>query len=150
MVQHVLFPELTGLFLIFLWPKHVISIYSTVSDNLGERSIPSDHVAVRVVAQKPTTRCDQVKRFPSWMSKHPIFFEIFSNRSAKTIGTEPFAALADFKLIIEKARKQTHQELLRNTPGSLGAKFLISSTTLQAYRKRTFRHTDALLCIFMD
>ena len=47
--------------------------YSRVSDNLVERSIPSDHVAARVVVQKPTNRCNQAKRFPSWMSKHPVF-----------------------------------------------------------------------------
>ena len=47
--------------------------YSHVTDNLGERSIPSDHVAVRVVAQKPTNRCDQVKRIPSGMSNNPLF-----------------------------------------------------------------------------
>ena len=53
-----------------------------------------------------------------------------------TIGTldDPFAALADFEVIIEKARKQTHQELLRNTPGSLGIELLIASTALRAYR----------------
>ena len=47
--------------------------HSHVSDNLGERSIPSDHVAARIVLQKPTNRCDQVNRIPSWMSKHPVF-----------------------------------------------------------------------------
>ena len=45
--------------------------YSHVSDNLGERSIPSDHVAVRIVVQEPTSRCDHVKRIPSWMSNIP-------------------------------------------------------------------------------
>ena len=50
--------------------------YSHVSDNLGERSIPSDHVAVRIVVQKPTIRCDQVRRIPSLMSKHPVFCSI--------------------------------------------------------------------------
>ena len=38
---------------------------SHVLENLGERSIPSDHAAVRVVFQKPTVRCDQVQRVPS-------------------------------------------------------------------------------------
>ena len=41
-----------------------------------------------------------------------------------------------FKVIIEKARKQSHQELLRNTPGSLGAKLLLASTASRAYRNR--------------
>ena len=39
---------------------------SHVFKNLGERSIPSDHAAVRVVIQKPTIRCNQGKRIPSW------------------------------------------------------------------------------------
>ena len=47
--------------------------YSRVSDNLGERSIPSDHVAVRVVIQKSTIRCGGAKRSSSWTSKHPMF-----------------------------------------------------------------------------
>ena len=47
--------------------------FSHVSDNFGEQSIPSDHVAVRIVLQKPTNRCDHVKRIPSWMSKHLVF-----------------------------------------------------------------------------
>ena len=42
-------------------------------ENLGKETIPSDHVAVRLVIQKPTHRGDQNKRIPSWMSKHPIF-----------------------------------------------------------------------------
>ena len=50
--------------------------YSHVFENLGERSIPSDHAAVRVVLQEPTVRCDQVKRIPSWMSKHPVFCSV--------------------------------------------------------------------------
>ena len=53
--------------------------YSQV--NLSERSIPSDHVAVRIVAQKPTSRCDQVKRIPSWMSEHPVFCTILKRIS---------------------------------------------------------------------
>ena len=47
--------------------------YSHVSDKLGERSVPSDHVATRIVVQKPIGRCDGVKRIPSWMAKHLVF-----------------------------------------------------------------------------
>ena len=49
---------------------------------------------------------------------------------------EPFAALAYFKLIIEKARKQAHHELQRNTPGSPSAKFLSAATAIRAYKNR--------------
>ena len=48
--------------------------YSHVFENLGKRTIPSDHVAVRLVIQKPTNRGHQSKRIPSWMSKHLIFW----------------------------------------------------------------------------
>ena len=55
---------------------------------------------------------------------------------------DPFAALADFKELLEKVGKQTHHELLRNTPGSLGANLLIASTALRAH---TNRHLGTLM-----
>ena len=89
--------------------------YSHVSGNLGERSIPSDHVAVRIVVQKPTNRCDQVKRIPRLMSKHPVFCTILKRISdGHQYSDEPFAALADVKVIIEKARK-TDASLAQHT-----------------------------------
>ena len=48
---------------------------------------------------------------------------------------DPFGALADFKTIIEKAKRQTVRELSRKAPDSLGAKLLTASTALRAYRK---------------
>ena len=42
-------------------------------DNLGERSIPSDHVTVRIVVQKQSSYCGAVNCIPSWMAKHPVF-----------------------------------------------------------------------------
>ena len=44
---------------------HDFHCYSPVLENIGKRSIPSDHAAVRVVLQKPTTRSHQGKRIPS-------------------------------------------------------------------------------------
>ena len=44
-----------------------------VFENLGNRSVPSDHAAVRLVIQKPSNQGQQCKRIPSWMSKHPVF-----------------------------------------------------------------------------
>ena len=50
MVSCVPYPELTGRSLMYPWLRHVIfQCYFHVSDNLGERSTPSDHVAVRIV-----------------------------------------------------------------------------------------------------
>ena len=61
--------------------KNCKHCYSHVSDNLGERSIPSDHVAVRIVIQKPSGYCDTIKRIPSWTAKHPVFCSILKQIS---------------------------------------------------------------------
>ena len=58
----------------------------------------------------------------------------------------PFAALADFKQIVERAKKLTRHELLRSTLVSPGAKLLIAATAMRAYRKRhlgTLMHSCA-------
>ena len=69
---------------------------SHVSDNLGERSIPSDDVAVRIVVQKPTNRCDEVKRIPSWTCKHHVS-ALLKRIIDGQHPDEPFAALADLQ-----------------------------------------------------
>ena len=44
--------------------------YCHVFENLGNRTIPSDHAAVRLVIPKPKNREHQSKRIPSWMVFH--------------------------------------------------------------------------------
>ena len=58
---------------------------------------------------------------------------------------DPSAALADFKVMHEKARTQTHQKFLRNTTDCLGAKTLDCFNRITCLQKHTFGH-DALLC----
>ena len=97
--------------------------YSHVFENLGNRTIPSDHAAVRLVIQKPTNREQQCKRIPSWMSKHPVFCSILKRlHDDHRCSADPFGAIAEFKAILEKAKKQTIRELSRKTPDSMGAK----------------------------
>ena len=80
--------------------------YSHVFENLGKRSIPSDHAAVRVVIQEPTIREHQGKRIPSWMSKHPVFCSFLKRlEDDHWYPVGPFCALADFKTILEKVKK---------------------------------------------
>ena len=111
--------------------------YSHVFENLRKRSIPSDHAAVGVVIQKPTIRTRQVKRNPSWMSKHPGFCSILKQiNDDHRFPVAPFCALADFKTILEKAKRQTVSELSHKTPVSLGAKLLTASTASRAFRNR--------------
>ena len=93
--------------------------YSHVFENLGKRSIPSDHAAVRMVIQKPTIRGHH-KRIPRWMTNHPVFCSILKRlNDDHRYSADPFGALADFKTILEKAKKQTVRELSRKTPDSL-------------------------------
>ena len=90
------------------------------------QSIPSDHVAVRVVIRKPPDHCDTGKRIPSWMSNHLVFRTILKQISdSHRYPGEPFAAVAEFKQIVEKARKLTRHELLRCTPTSQVPNFLL-------------------------
>ena len=98
--------------------------------------MPSDHAAARVVIQKPTG-CSQDERIPSWMSKYTVFCIILKEiHDDHQYLADPFVAVADFKVFLEKARKRTVRELLRKTPDSLGAKLLTASTAVRPDRKR--------------
>ena len=57
---------------------------SHVFENLGGRSIPSDHAAVRLVIQKPSNRGQQCKRIPSWMSRHSVFCSLLQPPRLRT------------------------------------------------------------------
>ena len=90
------------------WSTRFALLFSCIWDFFGERSIPSDHTAVHVMIQKPSTRGHQGKRIPSWMSKHPVFCSVLKQISDDhQYPEDPFGALADFKVILEKARKRT-------------------------------------------
>ena len=101
------------------------------------RTIPSDHAAVRLVIQKPTTRRHQSKRIPSWTSKNPVFCSLLQRLDDDhRFSSDLFGALAEFKVLLEKAKKLTVRELSRKTPDSNRAKLLMASTALRAYRNR--------------
>ena len=111
--------------------------YSHVFENLGNRTIPSDHAAVPLVIQKPTTRGNMSKRIPSWMSKRRVVCSLLQRlHNDHRSSPDPFGALAKFKVLLQKVKKQTIRELSRKTPDSIGAKLLIASTALRTYRNR--------------
>ena len=117
--------------------------YSHVYENLGNRTIPSDHAAVRLVIRKPVKQGHQGRHIPGWMSKHPFFCSILKRlHDDHRYSEDPFCVLAEFKVICEKAKKQAFHELARKTAHSLGAKLVIASTSLRAYRNR---HLGALM-----
>ena len=110
---------------------------SHVVENLGKKTIPSDHAAVRLVIQKPTHRGHQSQRIPSWMSKHPNFcFILRQLHDDHRFSPDPFCALAESKDILHQAKKITKRELLKQTPACIGEKLLITSTALRACRNR--------------
>ena len=110
--------------------------YSHVFENLGNRTIPSDHAALRLVIQKPTNRGQQGNRIPRWMTKHPVFCSILKRlHDNHRFSANPFGALAEFKVLL-KASKQTIRELSRKTLDSIGAKLFVACTALRAYRNR--------------
>ena len=107
MVRYAHYPELTERSLTYLRQRRVI--FTAIPMFLTTL----DHVAFLIVVQKPTGRRDKVQRFPSWMSKqHPVFCTHLKRISdGHQYTDEPFDALADFEVIIEKARKQGSLEL---------------------------------------
>ena len=107
-----------------------------VVENLGKKTIPSDHAAVRLVIQKPTNSGHQSKRIPSWMSKHPMFGSFLQQlHNDHRFFPDPFCALAE-KVLLHEAKKITKRELSKQTPDCIGTKILITSTALRAYRNR--------------
>ena len=90
--------------------------YSHVFENLGNRTIPSDHEAVRLVIHMPNTREQSCKRIPCWMSKHPVFCSMLKRlHDNRRFSADPFGALAEFKVVLEKAKKLTIPGLSRKT-----------------------------------
>ena len=120
--------------------------YSHVFENLGNRTIPSDHAAVRLVIQKPTTRGHMSKTYSQLNIQTSRFLLLLQRlHDDHRFSPDPFGAFAEFKAFLRKAKRQTIRELSRKTPDSVGAKLLISSTALRAYRNRTSWNAHAML-----
>ena len=136
--SYALFQGLIVFLSIYPWLKHVISIVLLMSlRTLGRKLF-------RVITQQyassfrnPQNPGHQSKRIPSWMSKHPIFCSIVQQlHDDHRFSTDPYSALAEFKVLLHKSKKMTKRELSRQTPDCIGAKFSITSTALRAYRNR--------------
>ena len=87
--------------------------------------------------KKPKTRGQSCKHIQSWMSKHPVFCSLLQRlHDDHRFSPDPFGAFAESKVLLQKAKKQTIRELSRKTPDSIGAKLVIASKALRAYRNR--------------
>ena len=118
--------------------REIFNCCSHVLENLGNRTIPSDHAAVRLVIQKPTTRGHMSKSIPSWMSKHPVFCSLLQwLHDDHRFLLIRFVHLQNPKFFLKSQVKWlTIRELSRKAPDSTGAKLLIASTASRAYRNR--------------
>ena len=107
--------------------RRVIRTRSRIdSENLVNRTIPSDHAA---------HRGHQSKRIPSWMSKHPVFCSLSQQlHDDHRFSHDGFCALTE--VLLNKAKKLTSRELSRKTLDSIAAKLLIASTALCADRNK--------------
>ena len=115
---------------ICLWLRRVIfHCHSHVFEHLGHRTIPSDRAAVGLAIQKPTHRRDQSKRISSWLSQHSVFCSLSQQRhDDHRFSQDPFCTLAEFQVLLSKAKRLTSRELSRETPACIGAKLLIACT----------------------
>ena len=50
---------------------------------------------------------------------------LYRGRGGRQYPVDPFGALEDFKILLNKAQRQTVREFSRKTPGSLGTKLVI-------------------------
>ena len=77
-----------------------------MTDNLGERSIPSDHVAILCCHTETIGSWRRWQADPELEVETSRLLHLFEQiRDDHQYPDDPFAALADFKLIIEKAKK---------------------------------------------
>ena len=106
--------------------------YSHVFENLGNRTIPSDHAAVRLVKGQQI----EDSRAHVFLAACPnIPFSVpFCNGFTMITGFLLIRLVAEFKVLLKKAKRLTIRELSRKTPDSIVAKLLIASAALRAYR----------------
>ena len=65
-----------------------------------------------------------------------FFFYLETASRWPPISTDPFGALAEFKAVLQLAKKQTVRDFSRKTLDSIGAKLSIASSALRAYWNR--------------
>ena len=109
---------------------------SHVVENLGKKTIPSDHAAVRLVIQKPTHRGQQTYSQLDVQTSHFLVLSCSNFMTTTDSLLTHFVRWLNLKFSCTKPKKMTKRELSRQTPDCIGAKLLITSTALRVYRNR--------------
>ena len=124
------------IFIIYLWLKHVISVALLVLLRTSERKL--FRVTMLQYASLSRNLLIEETRtnvFPVECPNIP-FLVLSCGNFMTTTDSLLTHLLAEFKVLLHKAKKMTKRELSRQTPDCIGAKLLITSTALRAYRNR--------------
>ena len=121
---------------IYLWLRRVIFTATPMSSRTWGtgpfRKITQPYV---LSFKSQQNRGQQGNRIPSWMTKHLVFCSILKRlHDNHRFSANPFGPLPEFKVVLERAQKQTSRELSRKTPDSIGTKLFVACTALRAYR----------------
>ena len=135
-VQYAHCPGLTEHLSISLWQKHATSAVLTCLRVLGNG--PYRVTMQQYVSSFKNRHCGATREnaFRIGCPNIPFSAQSWNINDDDQYPDDPFVALADFKVVLEKDRKRTVHELLRKTPSSLGTKLLTASTALRACRNR--------------
>ena len=144
MVPFVPYLELIGSSSTCRWLRCVIFIVTRTS--LGTWVIGRSRAITLRYAWSFTNPANRDGKSNAFLHGCPsiLFFCSILNRphDGHRYSDEPFRALDESKTVCEEAKKQTFREIERQTPDCAGAKLVIASTALRAYRSG---HRQALV-----
>ena len=131
LVSYALVQGLIVILSIYLWLKHVISIALLMLLSTSGRKL--FRVTMLQYASSSRNLLIEETRTNVFPVGGCILQQLHDDHR---LSPDPFCALAEFKVLLHKVEKMTRRELSRQTPHCIGAKLLITSTLLRAYRNR--------------
>ena len=111
--------------------------HSHTVGTVGDKSIPNDHVPVRLVIECPRIRQSEYLVIRRWLTQHSLFACALHEAHRNMMwDDDPFVALHQFKEVVARACYKAWRAIWVNTPTTLGAKLLIVCTALRACRNQ--------------
>ena len=122
---------------IYPWLKHEIFTVTLMSSSIwriGPFRVSTQQCARHSKNHKSRT---PEQTYSQLDVQHPVFCSFLQQlHDDHRFSHEPFCALAEFKVLPDKAKKRTSRGLSRKTLDCFGAKFSIASTALRTNRNR--------------
>ena len=124
-------------FKIYPWLKHVISMALLMSLRSSGRKLFRVTMLQYASSSRKLQSTTPEQTYSQLYVSTSIFGSILQQlRDDHRFSPDPFCALAEFEVLLHKAKKITKRELSKHTPDCIGAKLLITTTALRAYRNR--------------